>query len=100
MQISPAFPSLLMTCIIGQCREELSRAEDLAQQFCNLVTPPVTLSFPISGSDTSTSPTTTPTTTSAPPVATDGTSRVAVVGDVMVMGMVLGLVGLVIGFII
>ncbi|KAL5531844.1 hypothetical protein ACEPAF_5407 [Sanghuangporus sanghuang] len=43
---SSIFPSAIVQCASDQCSDELSTAEDLAQAFCNLSSPTVSLDFP------------------------------------------------------
>lgn len=45
---SQTFTSVILTCMIGMCPSELTSAEELSQRFCNIASPSVSLSFPIS----------------------------------------------------
>ena len=47
---SSDFAPLLYECVVTQCANDVNSAEALAQQFCNVASPSVSLSFPASGS--------------------------------------------------
>ncbi|EJD08257.1 uncharacterized protein FOMMEDRAFT_150995 [Fomitiporia mediterranea MF3/22] len=65
--VSAAFTSTLVGCVTNQCPDELTTAEHLAQLFCNVASPSVSLAFPApttSGTINTSSTTTTSATTS------------------------------------
>jgi beta-lactamase regulating signal transducer with metallopeptidase domain len=97
-----------VSCISATCPSELSSAEQLSQQFCNVASSHPTLSFPTpTTTASSASGTATPTAISSPSVtsatATTAQSTSAAGrgrgdgGTVVLMGLVVGVVGVFVG---
>ena len=62
---SSNFTQSLFSCVSGNCTSELSSAENLAQEFCDLQSPSVSLSFPSASTNSSGTSTSTSSITSA-----------------------------------
>ncbi|KAI5119298.1 hypothetical protein M0805_008213 [Coniferiporia weirii] len=69
-----SFSDTLNGCVSSNCTSELTSAENLAQQFCNLETPSVSLSFPASSTSHSASGASNSTSTSTSTVPASSSS--------------------------
>ncbi|KAH8088961.1 hypothetical protein BXZ70DRAFT_501642 [Cristinia sonorae] len=105
------FTASLVGCINANCTADLGNAEKVANQFCALATPNVTLSFPSptssSSSSSSTSPSSTPSTTntsaSDPPAPTEtggshSLSMDSAFGSVVFVGVVSAIAAVALGW--
>jgi hypothetical protein len=106
---SPTFTKEMVICISSQCYTELASAESLGQQFCNLASTSISLSYPfashnVTSSATPALPTSTPVPSTTLPSTTSPTSKSAARGTEvpwnvswLVVSVGVGVIGVVYG---